>query len=103
MRRTRRQKRRAARRRRTTTLTPMFASDTPLAETLRAAIRRARAEMHSAAGEQALEGAAFLAERVGEIEVRNLLRAACRHPARSDLLLTLAQAHLGDASASDRA
>ncbi len=103
MRRTRRQQRRSARARRTARLDAMFASVTPLKETLRAEIRRARAQPDSASGEQALEGAAFLAERVGELEVRNLLRAARRYPERSDLLLDMAQARLGEAPDSHRA
>lgn len=102
MRRTRRQQRRSARRQRTITVAAVFASVTPLAETLRAEVRRARREFDSASGEQALEGAAFLAERLGERQVRNLLLAARRHPARCELLLAMAEARLSAVPHVDR-
>ena len=68
----------------------MFASVTPLDETLRAEIRRARAWADSPSGVDALEGASYLAERLGETEVRNMMLAAMRHPERRELLLEMA-------------
>lgn len=69
----------------------MFAFVTTPDETLRADIRRARVWADSPSGADAIEGAAHLAERIGETEVRNLLLAAIRHPERRELLLEMAQ------------
>lgn len=76
----------------------MFAFVTTPAETLRADIRRARVWADSPSGEDAIEGAAYLAERIGEIEVRNLLLAAIRHPSRRLLLLDMAQQRMASAT-----
>ena len=69
----------------------MFAFVTTPDETLRADIRRARVWADSPTGVDAIEGAAHLAERIGETAVRNLLLAAIRHPERRELLLDMAQ------------
>ena len=69
----------------------MFAFVTTPEETLRADIRRARVWADSPSGVDALEGAAFLAERIGATDVRNMLLAAIRHPDRRELLLEMAQ------------
>jgi len=68
----------------------MFASITTLDETLRADIRRARDWADSPSGVDAIEGASYLAERLGETAVCHLLRAAIRHPDRRVLLLAMA-------------
>ena len=79
----------------------MFAFVTTPEETLRADIRRARVWADSPTGVDAIEGAAYLAERIGEIEVRNLLLGAIRHPARRALLLAMAEQCLAQRPADE--
>lgn len=79
----------------------MFAFVTTPEETLRADIRRARVWADSASGIDAIEGAAFLAERIGETEVQNLLLAALRHLDKRELLLEMAQQRMARARSSD--
>lgn len=79
----------------------MFAFVTTPAETLRADIRRARVWADSASGADAIEGAAYLAERIGEMEVRNLLLAALRHVDKRELLLDMAQQRMTRVGAQD--
>lgn len=72
----------------------MFASVTPLDETLRADIRRARLWADRPSNTEALECAMYLAERLEETVVCRLLRTALRRPDRREFLLVLAQERL---------
>jgi hypothetical protein len=73
----------------------VFAFVTTLDETLRADLRRARIWADTPSNTDALQGAVHLAERLGEIEICNLLRTAIRLPERRILLIELAQERLG--------
>ena len=76
----------------------MFAFVTTLDETLRADIRRAKAWADSPDNIEALECAAHLAERIGEVQVRDLLRTAIRLPARRAFLIQLAEERMADSA-----